>query len=157
VDFLQKIETYIEEPLQLEGYEVVRIQLTGSKRKVLQVMIDRLDGQGITLDDCSTVSHLVSMLLDQIDVIKDPFNLEVSSPGLDRPLTKPIHFSKYIGHEIVLQTHILMKNRKNFVGCLEKVGEYGITLKVDQAMIDGSTEIDISFPDIRQAKLKFEL
>ncbi|MDP2193475.1 MAG: ribosome maturation factor RimP, partial [Alphaproteobacteria bacterium] len=97
MDIITKIEAHLEKPYALEGYEIVRIQLNGMKRKTLQIMIDRLDGQAITLDDCTNVSHLTSMLLDQIDLIDDQYALEVSSTGLDRPLTKPHHFQKCVG------------------------------------------------------------
>ncbi|CAO5683312.1 MAG: Ribosome maturation factor RimP [Holosporales bacterium] len=156
MDPLKKIEEHIEGALELEGYEVVRIQLTGTKRKILQIMIDRLDGVSISLDDCTKVSNLTSILLDQIDVISDAYNLEISSPGLDRPLVKPSHFMKFVGSSISVFAHVLIKNRKKFIGVLEKCDECGITLKVSEPLVDGSLEVEIPFRDIRSAKLKVD-
>ncbi|MBP9752418.1 MAG: ribosome maturation factor RimP [Proteobacteria bacterium] len=156
MDSYKKIENHIEDALALEGYEIIRIQLTGVKRKILQIMIDRLDGAGITLDDCTKVSNLTSILLDQIDVISDAYNLEISSPGLDRPLVKPSHFMKFVGSNVSVFTHILIKNRKKFIGVLEKCDECGITLQVSEPLVDGSMEAQIPFSDIRSAKLKID-
>lgn len=154
MDVLQKIEQHLESPLSLEGYDIVRIQLTGTKYKILQIMVDRLDDNQISLDDCEKVSRLSSILLDQLDAISDQYNLEVSSAGMERPLTKPKHFEKFKGDNVTLITHFLIKDRKKFTGMLEKVDEHGITLKVDESLSDGSHEIELKFSDIRSAKLK---
>lgn len=156
MDILQKIENHISSPLEVEGYDIVRIRLSGDRRKILQIMIDRLDGQSITLEDCEIVSRLTSMLLDQIDPLADAYNLEVSSPGLDRPLTKPKHFQRFVGQKVSLSTHFLINKRKKFSGILEKVDENGITLCVDHSLHDDSTHISIAFGDINTAKLKID-
>lgn len=153
MDILKRLELHLEEPYRLEGYEIVRIQLTGQMRKILQIMIDRLDGVPITLEDCEKVSRLTSILLDEIDLIKDAYNLEMSSAGLDRPLTKTKHYIAHVGQSVSLYTHTLIKNRKRFVGLLEKADEHGISLKVEDPLEDGSTEVDISYSDIRSCKL----
>ena len=72
------------------GYETVRILTIGQANPTLQIMIDKLDGSDIVVEDCATVSRKISEVLDANDPIKDKYNLEVSSPGLDRPLTKPL-------------------------------------------------------------------
>ena len=76
------------------GYETVRILTIGQVNPTLQIMIDKLDGSDIVVEDCATVSRKISEVLDANDPIKDKYNLEVSSPGLDRPLTKPAHFAR---------------------------------------------------------------
>lgn len=154
MDIIQRIEEHLQEPYRLEGYEVARIQLTGIKQKVLQIMIDRLDGESIIIEDCVKVSRLTSILLDQIDIITEAYNLEVSSPGMDRPLTKPSHYIKNVGKVVSLNTQMLVKNRKRFVGLLASASEHGITLKVEDPLIDGSTEIELTYPDIKNAKIK---
>lgn len=156
MDILQKIEAHIEEPYRLEGYEVVRVQLTGVKHKTLQIMIDRLDGVEITLDDCTKVSRLTSILLDQIDLIKDPYSLEMSSAGLDRPLTKPHHFVNNVGKKVSLNTHALIKGRKKYIGTLERADGHGVNLVVQEELVDGSLDIDLSYADIKNAKIKPE-
>jgi ribosome maturation factor RimP len=156
VDIVQKIEKHIGPSLELEGYDLVRIRLSGDRRKVLQIMIDRLDGKLITLEDCESVSRLSSILLDQIDPLADAYSLEVSSPGLDRPLTKPAHFGKAIGQKIAVITNFLIKNRKRFSGILEKVDERAITLCVDHSLADESTHVSLDFSDINSAKIKID-
>ena len=156
MDIIQKIEEHITAPLELEGYDLVRVRLSGEKRKILQIMIDRLDLSTISIDDCEKVSRLVSILLDQIDPLSDAYSLEVSSPGLDRPLTKQKHFERFVGEKISLTTHFLIKKRKRFSGILEKVCENAITLCVDHSMCDDSTHVSIDFSDINSAKLKVD-
>lgn len=156
MDIAQKIEKHIGPPLELEGYDLVRIRLSGDRRKVLQIMIDRLDGNSITLDDCVSVSRLSSILIDQIDPLADAYSLEVSSTGLDRPLTKPAHFEKAIGQKVALTTNFLIKNRKRFSGILEKVDERAITLCVDHSLADESTHVSLDFSDIHSAKIKID-
>ena len=80
------------------GYETVRILTIGQANPTLQIMIDKLDGSDIVVEDCATVSRKISEVLDANDPIKDKYNLEVSSPGLDRPLTKPAHFARFAGY-----------------------------------------------------------
>ena len=151
---LDKIERHVEEPIRLEGYEIVRIQLTGSSKKILQVMIDKIDGQSINLDDCEKVSRLLSILLDQIDAIPDAYNLEVSSPGIDRPLVKPQHYSRFVGHKISLYTHVLLLNKKKNVGLLEKADDHGITIKIEDEKEEAV--VSVAYSDIRSAKLKVD-
>src|SRR5690349_5623875 len=93
----QHIEKIITPALSDKGFDVVRIQLQGTKRKTLQLMIDHIDGAQITIDDCKTVSHLVSALLDVDDPIHESYILEVSSPGLDRPLVRKTDFDRFSG------------------------------------------------------------
>lgn len=156
MDILQNIEAHIEEPYRLEGYEVVRVQLTGVKHKTLQIMIDRLDGVEITLEDCTKVSRLTSILLDQIDLIKDAYSLEMSSAGMERPLTKPHHFMKNVGKKVSLNTHTLIKSRKKYIGTLARADEHGINLEVPEELVDGSLDVDLSYADIKNAKIKPE-
>ncbi|CAO4840355.1 MAG: Ribosome maturation factor RimP [Holosporales bacterium] len=156
MDILKKIELHLEEPYRLDGYEIVRLQLTGQKRKVLQVMIERLDAVAITLDDCEKVSRLTSILLDEIDLIKEAYVLEMSSAGIDRPLITPKHYMRYVGQSVSLYTHTLIKNRKKFIGVLEKADESGISLKVEEPFVDGSKDVDIGYSDIRSCKLKVD-
>ena len=83
------------------GYEIVRVRLTGDDRVVLQVMIDKTDLAEVTVEDCKLVSNTISTLLDVEDPISTPYELEVSSPGLDRPLTRTKHFQSYIGLSLI--------------------------------------------------------
>ena len=153
MDLLKRIETIIAEPLLARGYSLVRVQLTGGIRKVLQIMIERLDDQSITVDDCSTVSRLVSVLLDVQDPIKDPYTLEVSSPGLERPLVKPQDYQRFCGETIVLTTQQPVDGRKRFQGRLASANEHEITLELLEDSKEGSSPIIIEIDNIRAARL----
>lgn len=130
------------------GYEVVRILTIGQKNPTLQIMIDRLDGKDITVEDCATASRAVSAVLDEKDPIKDQYSLEVSSPGLDRPLTKIEHFKRFSGYEVRIETAVEVEKRKRFKGVLGNVDEQN-RVHID---VDG-TDYAIAFDDISKAKL----
>ncbi len=98
------------------GFDVVRILTIGQKNPTLQIMIERKDRTDIVVDDCATVSRAVSEVLDEKDPIKDQYNLEVSSPGLDRPLTKAEHFQRFAGYEAKIETSVEVDTRKRFKG-----------------------------------------
>ena len=93
----QKIWQIIEYPLEEMGYNIVRIKLSESKNKVLQIMIEHQNGAAITVDDCQKVSYFLSALLDVEDPIQGNYNLEISSPGIDRPLVRLKDFQKHQG------------------------------------------------------------
>lgn len=130
------------------GYELVRVLTIGQKNPTLQIMIDRLDGQNITVDDCATASRAVSEVLDEKDPIPDQYSLELSSPGLDRPLTKIEHFNRFAGFEAKIETSIAVEGRKRFKGKLLAVdADNNISLDME------GTEYSLPFDDISKAKL----
>lgn len=153
MDLLKHIETIISEPLVARGYTLVRVSFTGGNRKVLQIMIERLDDQPITVEDCSTVSRLVSVLLDVQDPIKDPYTLEVSSPGLERPLVKPQDYQRFCGQTVVVTTHQPINGRKRFQGRLTSAAENEITLELLANAKEESAPITIEMDNIRAARL----
>lgn len=153
MELLKRIEAIIEEPLNARGYSVVRVQLIGATRKVLQIMVERLDDSAITVDDCSVVSRLVSVLLDVQDPIKDPYTLEVSSPGLERPLVKLKDYQRFCGQMIVVTTHQSIDERKRFQGRLTSANENGITLDLLSVPKEGVLPITIELENIRAARL----
>lgn len=153
MDLLKRIETIITEPLLARGYTMVRVQLTGGNRKVLQIMIERIDDQPINVDDCSTVSRLVSVLLDVQDPIKDPYTLEVSSPGLERPLVKPKDFQRFCGQIVVVTTQQPVDGRKRFQGRLASANENEITLELLEATEKEVPSVTIELENIRAARL----
>ena len=108
------LEDLIEPVVTAQGYELVRVlTMGGESRPTLQVMIDVADhSRDVTVDDCAIVSKALSDMLDEKDPIENQYSLEVSSPGLDRPLTKLEHFKRYIGYEIRLETTEKVENRK---------------------------------------------
>lgn len=152
MNLLSRIEAIIAEPLFARGYSVVRVQLTGGSRKTLQVMIERLDEQPITVDDCSIVSRLSSILLDVQDPIKDPYTLEVSSPGLERPLVKSQDYQRFCGRTITVTTQHPLNERKRFQGRLTSSNESEITLELSEAT-EEKPLITIEMENIRAARL----
>jgi len=112
------------------GYELLGIERIQSGRHcLLRVYIDQL--AGITVEDCEKVSHQVSGVLDVEDPIKGAYTLEVSSPGLDRPLFTRAHFERFIGHEIKLRLSKPLNNRRVFNGLLHSVVDDNIIMIVD--------------------------
>ncbi len=98
------------------GFEVVRIMTIGVQKPTLQIMIERQDRKNLVVDDCAAVSRVVSDILDEKDPIEGEYSLEVSSPGLDRPLTKPENFSRFAGYEAKVETDEAVDGRKRFKG-----------------------------------------
>ena len=137
----------LEPVVEKLGYELVRVLTIGAKNPTLQVMIDRKDGKDITVDDCAKVSRVLSDLLDEKDPIEDRYNLEVSSPGLDRPLTKPAHFARFAGYVARVETNAEVMGRKRFKGVIEACDSANVTLSMD-----GENYV-IPFAEIGKAKL----
>lgn len=130
------------------GYDLVRVHWSDGVRKVLQIMAERKDGKEITVDDCTEISHTVSALLDVEDPITAAYNLEVSSPGIDRPLTRFKDFSQYEGYEVKIEMGVPQQGRKRFKGKLAGVqGEN--TVKI---MVDGQ-EFALPYSEMSSAKL----
>ena len=151
-DLTQQIARIIEPIMTEMGYELVRVQLQGGKRPVLQIMADRADGQAMIVDDCADISRAISAVLDVEDPIPDAYHLEVSSPGIDRPLTRFKDFRNYAGFEakIELQHHAVggPGERRKFSGRL--VG----TQDDDGVVIDAEDgEVVLPFHNILKAKL----
>jgi ribosome maturation factor RimP len=99
------------------GFELVRIRLMGGKTRTLQIMADKPDG-GIDVDDCGEISTAVSLVLDVEDPVEDQYILEVSSPGIDRPLTRLKDFDTWSGWEARVETTELIDGRRRFKGTL---------------------------------------
>jgi len=102
------------------GFELVRVRLIGGKTKTLQIMADKPDG-GIVVDDCADISTAVSAVLDVEDPLEESYTLEVSSPGIDRPLTRLKDFATWEGYEAKLETAELIDGRRRFKGVLAGV------------------------------------
>jgi ribosome maturation factor RimP len=144
-----------EGTLESMGYEIVRVLLSGKHRPTLQVMIDRLDGQNINIDDCVNVSHTLSAILDVEDLIRESYQLEVTSPGLDRPLTKLSHFTKFIGSYIKLETKLPINEQRKFQGKIARV--QGSTIHLELLLEDGTnSENAFEHVDVLKAKIYHE-
>ena len=116
------------------GYELVRVRLMSGKETTLQIMADKPDG-GIEVDDCAVISTAVSATLDVEDPILDAYTLEVSSPGIDRPLTRLKDFDMFEGYEAKLETDELIDGRRRFKGVLAGIEDDEVLINVAEGTI----------------------
>ena len=128
---LAEIVTPVIEDL---GFELVRLRLQGGRTRLLQIMADRPDG-GIEVDDCAAISTAVSATLDVEDPIEDAYTLEVSSPGIDRPLTRLKDFDAWEGYEARLETTELIDGRRRFKGTLAGTEADEVLVEIEEGTI----------------------
>ncbi len=147
MDMSNQIQRLIEPTIEDLGFDVVRVQLSGKNELLMQVMVEHKNDQGMTVDDCATISRAISALLEVEDPIKDAYTLEVSSPGIDRPLVKLGDFERFQGNQAKVETNVAQDGQKRFKGRL--LGIEGENIKI---LVDGR-EIILAHPDIRRAKL----
>lgn len=135
------------------GYELVRVRLMGGKSHTLQIMADR-PGGGIEVDDCARISNAVSAVLDVEDPLDEQYTLEVSSPGIDRPLTRLKDFEVWAGYEAKLETSELIDGRRRFRGELAGIEGDEILITLAETQSDGSPmTIGLQFDWLTDAKL----
>ncbi|MBY6157545.1 MAG: ribosome maturation factor RimP [Pseudomonadota bacterium] len=116
------------------GFELVRLRLMGGQTKTLQIMAERPEG-GIEVDECADISNAVSAVLDVEDPVTDPYTLEVSSPGIDRPLTRLKDFDTYEGYEAKVETAELIDGRKRFKGVLAGVEGDEVLINIEEGTV----------------------
>ncbi len=147
MDIAEKIVGMVSPSLEAMGYRIVQLKLMDGKRKTLSVMAERIDGRIMSFDDCAGISRTVSALLDVEDPITTAYNLEVCSPGIDRPLITFEDYVRHIGYEIKLETLIPIAGRKRFRSKIAAAAAGKITLA------DENGETEVVFSNIRSAKL----
>ncbi|WP_102226967.1 ribosome maturation factor RimP [Acidimangrovimonas sediminis] len=132
------------------GFELVRIRLMGGKTSTLQIMADRAEG-GIEVDDCAAISTAVSAILDVEDPIADNYTLEVSSPGIDRPLTRLKDFDMWVDYEARIETTELIDGQRRFKGFLRGTDGDDILIEIESHGED--VTIGLKFEWLSDAKL----
>lgn len=142
-----EVERLVAPSLAAMGYEIVRVLLSGQRRARLQIMAERSDGTGMTVDDCASVSRAVAALLDVEDPIAGAYDLEVSSPGIDRPLTRLADFARFAGHEAKLELTMPVDGRRRWNGRLLGVDGDQVRFAAD------GVEVSVAFAQIAKAKL----
>ncbi|MSP52334.1 MAG: ribosome maturation factor RimP [Alphaproteobacteria bacterium] len=142
-----EIEKLIEPTIAGLGYRLVQVRLMGGGRPVLQVMAERVDECGMTVDDCATISRTISTVLETEDPIESGYVLEVSSPGIDRPLVRLDDFVRFSGHVAKVETALPVEGRRRHKGTIAAVEGSRIKLSTEQ----GTIELD--FSDVTAAKL----
>lgn len=130
------------------GYELVRVAITGRDTPTVQIMADRADGALITVDDCEAISHAVGALLDVNDPLPGAWNLEISSAGIDRPLTRVKDWNRFAGHLARAEVNVPVDGRKRFSGVILGADATHARLRLD----DGA-EVALPLADLRRARL----
>lgn len=148
---MARVERMLSPMIEDMGYALVRVRMMGGKhRPTLQVMAERADGAEMNVEDCAGLSRAISALLDVEDPIASSYVLEVSSPGIDRPLVRQADFERFAGHEATLKTVRPIDGRRRFSGQL--LGLDGDMVRI--RLGDGSQHVaEISFADVAEAKL----
>jgi ribosome maturation factor RimP len=149
VDVIAKITQAIEPSLESMGYSLVLLKLAeGSGRRTLMVMAERTDDTMMSFDDCTEITRTVSALLDVEDPITGAYDLEVCSPGIDRPLTRPEHFTRFTGYEAKIETMLPVEGRKRFRGIVDGMEKDKVMVTLPEGM-----QFKIPVANIKTAKL----
>ena len=148
----QRVAAIIEPVLVGMGFRLVRVRLLNLNGLTLQIMTERNDGT-MTVEDCEEVSMAISPVLDVEDPIDKAYHLEVSSPGIDRPMVRKSDFQRWIGHIVKCETSILVESRKRFRGKIVTVNDDGFTIERDEATRGEELKVTIPFSTLADAKL----
>ncbi len=143
----ERVEELIAHALKHMGYDLVRVKLHGAVHPTLQVMVERRDGKAMAVDECADISRAVSALLDVEDPLPGPYTLEVSSPGIDRPLVRAADFDRFAGFEARIETSQPVSGRKRFRGRLMGTTPAGVRIALPEG------EAEVPFARIHRAKL----
>lgn len=148
----QRIAAIIAPTIADLGFELVRIQMTGTAPRILQIMAERPDGT-MRVEDCEELSHAVSALLDVEDPIQGEYNLEVSSPGMARPLTRPKDFERWAGFEAKIELSEPLAERRRFKGRLAGFQDDEVLIEIPVDGYDEPQIIGLPFALLADAKL----
>ena len=142
----ERVEEAITPSVAGMGFTLVQVKFMDGKGQTLQVMAERPDGT-IGLEDCAAISRQISAVLDVEDIIPTAYRLEVSSPGIDRPLVKRADYEAYVGHTAKIETALPVQGRKRFSGVLKAVEGSSVVIAVD------GKDFALPLMDIQSAKL----
>ena len=148
----RRIADIIEPVLVPMGYQLVRVRLSSQNGATLQIMAERTDGT-MTVEDCEAISTAISPVLDVDDPVEKQYHLEVSSPGIDRPMVRKSDFTRWSGHLIKCETSILVDNRKRFRGKIVSADDDGFTIERDQPAYGEEPKVVIPFTALAEGRL----
>jgi len=143
-----QIGAAIEQVVVSLGFRLVRVKISRRDGMTLQIMLERQDGS-LTIEECELLSATISPILDVEDLIAGQYNLEISSPGIDRPLVRVSDFSRAMGSEAKIETLAPIEGKVKFRGIIGTVNEAGFTLEGQE----GGGAITIAFDNLKQARL----
>jgi ribosome maturation factor RimP len=147
-----RVAAIVEPVINDMGYRLVRVKLSGQNGLTLQIMAERPDGT-MTVNDCEALSMAISPVLDVEDPIDKAYNLELSSPGIDRPMVRKSDFVTWAGHLFKCETSVMVAGRKRFRGKITDVTDEGFTLERDQPAYGEEPTVQIPFSALAEAKL----
>jgi ribosome maturation factor RimP len=147
-----RIASIVMPVLRGTGFRLVRVRLSGQNGLTLQIMAEREDGT-MTVEDCETVSRAVSPALDVEDPVEKAYHLEVSSPGIDRPLVRKSDFATWAGHQVKMETSILVAERKRFKGRIAEAGENDVLIERDLPAYGEQPSVRVPYEAIAEARL----
>lgn len=147
-----RVAAIAEPVIENLGFRLVRVRVTGSEGCTVQIMAERPDGT-LTIDDCEDLSRALSPVLDVADPVDRAYRLEISSPGMDRPLVRKSDFERYIGHLAKIEMSVPAEGRKRFRGILTGVEGEAARLHRDDAKPGENVEILLPIEDMAEAKL----
>lgn len=148
MDVVERLHNLIGPTIDGLGYELVRVAIQGTRRQTVQVMIERKDGVSLSVDDCTVVSRALSALMDVHDPVPGAYNLEVSSPGIDRPLTRKKDYEAWTGFDAKVETKVAIEGRRRFAGLLDGCDANGILRLLCEEGV-----VLIALEDVSKAKL----
>lgn len=148
----QRLADIIEPVLVDIGFRLIRVRMLNQNGMTMQVMAEKNDGT-MTVEDCEQVSMAISPVLDVEDPIDKEYHLEVSSPGIDRPLVRKSDFNRWQGHLVKCETSIMIGNRKRFRGKIVEADADGFTIERDQVAYGEEQKVVIPFTALSDAKL----
>ena len=151
MEYKQRLEDLVAPTLDGLGFEMVRVMMQGKTRPTLQIMADRKDGLPMTVEDCATISRALSAVLDVEDPIGGAYVLEVSSPGIDRPLTRLKDFAMWDGYEARIETTELIDGRRRFKGALAGTEDDEVLIEIEEG--GEAVTIGLKFDWLSDAKL----
>lgn len=147
-----RVAAVVEPSLRGIGYRLVRVRVTGLNGCTVQIMAERPDGT-MTVDDCEAVSRAVSPVLDVDDPVDRAYHLEISSPGIDRPLVRVSDFRRWAGHEAKIQMRVPTAGRKRFRGVILGVEEAAVSLRRLDPKPEEEPQVLLPIRDIEEAHL----
>ena len=147
-----RVAALAEPVIESLGYRLVRVKVSGAEGCTVQIMAERPDG-GMTVEDCETVSRALSPLLDVADPIERAYRLEISSPGIDRPLVRKSDFDRYAGHLAKIEMEIPVNGRKRFRGELAGTEGEAARIRRDDTEAGEETKVLLAIGDMSEARM----
>jgi ribosome maturation factor RimP len=147
-----RVAELIEAPIEDLGFRLVRVRVSGLNGCTVQIMAERPDGT-MSVDDCESVSRAISPILDLEDPVDRAYHLEISSPGIDRPLVRPSDFTRWADYDVKIETKVPVHGRKRFKGVILGAAEGAVVIEREDPAKDEEARVAIPLVDISEARL----